>query len=71
MRPAPIRPTGTTPRRATRALPTGVRTRRRLPEAGPPRGIQLVFEAIALPLPPIPFPPQIALRPLGACQLLA
>jgi len=42
-----------------------------LAEAGPPRGIELVFEAIALPLQPIPFPHQIALRTLGALQLLA
>ena len=71
MRPAPIRPTGTTSGRAARALLTRLRKRRCLAEAGPPRGIELVFEAIALPLQPIPFPHQIALRTLGALQLLA
>jgi hypothetical protein len=71
VRPAPIRPTGTTPWRAARALPTGFRKRRRLAKAGAPRGVELILQAVVAALQSIAVAFDIAARPLGAREFLA
>ena len=71
MRPAPIRPTGTTPWRATCTLPTGFRKWRRLAKAGAPRGVELILQSVVAALQSIAFAFDIAARPLGAREFLA
>ncbi len=52
-RPAPIPPTGPSPRLPAAALGSILRERRGLPETGPPRGGQLLREAFTPTLPPV------------------
>ena len=71
MRPAPIRPTGTTPGQVPRALPTGFGKRRRLAKAGAPRRGELILQSVVAALQSIAFAFEIAACPLGARECLA
>lgn len=71
VRAAAIHRAGPTPRWTSGPLPLGFRKRRRLPEARPPRRVELSLESIVASLQPIPLALHLATSTLGSLQLLA